>query len=562
MKQRSIYSCVTLFGILFTGYLQAQTLPVGTPLLEDYYRREQLLGRLDPDISFSVRPLTAVALNRKDIFYPDSGRNSTGLWRSADGLSSVRLLPAVWQQQVNSTYPMGFNDGAMIPARGYQTMISGGIFARYRFLSVQFQPELVFAQNAVYEGFGGETGPDQYWYRYIGNEIDLPERFGTGVYARLLAGQSSIRLTFDPVSMALSTENLWWGPGLQHSILMSNTAPGFAHLTLNTTRPVKTPIGTFEGQVVGGRLEDSGFPPSLLGTSNHQELYYRPRPDDWRYFSGMVLSYQPRYLTGLSLGIIRTFTVYRKEMGNSISNFLPFFTPALKENATGESEEEDIPRDQQVSFFFRWAIPQVHAELYGEYSRNDHSFSFNDLVTQLYHTRGYTIGLRKLLPVNWIEDDHLQVTAEVTQLAVTNDRQHRSSGMWYVHSQVRTGYTHRGQMLGAGIGPGSNMQSVNVSWVQGLKQLGLQAERLSRNEDFMLTHPRLRDLRKGWVDAGLMAFANWDYGPFLASANLRFTHAFNYQYNFYQQPGTTDYWSFTPQDKNNLQVQLGLAYRF
>src|SRR5690606_30676634 len=109
-------------------------------------------------------------------------------------------------------------------------------------------------------------------------------------------------------------------------------------------------------------LEDSGFPSSLLGNSNHQELYYRPRPDDWRYFSGMVLSYQPRYLSGLSLGIIRTFTVYRKKMSSSLSNFLPFFTPALKENATGESKEEDVPRDQQVSFFFRWMIPQIQTE--------------------------------------------------------------------------------------------------------------------------------------------------------------------------------------------------------
>src|SRR5690606_12643013 len=121
----------------------------------------------------------------------------------------------------------------------------------------------------------------------------------------------------------------------------------------------------------------------------------------------------------------------------------------------------------------------------------------------------------------WIAEDHLQVQAEMTQLAVTNDREHRSAAPWYVHGQVPAGYTHRGQMLGAGIGPGSNMQSVNVSWVQGVKQLGLQAERLSHNEDFMLTHPRLRDLRKGWVDAGLVAYANWDYGPFLASASFR-----------------------------------------
>lgn len=559
MKLSVLYTIILLVAGL---NLSAQVLPVGTPLLEDYYRREQLLGKLDPDISFSVRPLTAAALQRKHLFFPDSNTTTpVPLWQSADGQGSVQLLPVVWQQQVNSTYPMGFNDGAMIPARGYQLLAGGGFFARYKFLSVQLMPEVVLAQNGVYEGFGGERGPDQHWYRRIGNEIDMPERFGTGWYTRIFPGQSSVRLTFDPVSVGLSTENLWWGPGIQNSILMSNTAPGFAHLNLNTTRPVKTPIGAFEGQVVGGRLEASGFPPSLLGNSDHQEQYYRPKPDDWRYFSGVILSYQPKWLSGLSLGLIRTFTVYRGDMGSSLGDYLPFFAPALKEKAAGESGEEDVPRDQQAGIFFRWAVPKANAEVYAEYVRNDHSYNFRDLIAQFDQTRGYTVGLRKLVPISLPMGGHLQVQAEVTQLAVSNTRYYRSAGAWYVHSQVRDGYTNEGQLLGAGIGPGSNMQTVSLSWINGLKQLGLQADRLSHNEDFKLTHPGLEDLRKNWVDASMMAYASWDYKQFLASASIRFTHAYNYQYSFYQPSGAY-YWDFEPQDKNNLQVRLGLAYRF
>ncbi|WP_216072810.1 capsule assembly Wzi family protein, partial [Acinetobacter baumannii] len=67
-----------------------------------------------------------------------------------------------------------------------------------------------------------------------------------GSYLRVLPGQSSIRLSTGPVSLGISTENLWWGPGCFNALLMSNNAPGFLHLTFNTTRPVKTPIGSFE----------------------------------------------------------------------------------------------------------------------------------------------------------------------------------------------------------------------------------------------------------------------------------------------------------------------------
>src|SRR3546814_9488235 len=53
------------------GSLWAQTLPVGSPLLEDYYRRLQLLGEVDSSISFSMRPLTADALGQTNVFDPE-----------------------------------------------------------------------------------------------------------------------------------------------------------------------------------------------------------------------------------------------------------------------------------------------------------------------------------------------------------------------------------------------------------------------------------------------------------------------------------------------------------
>ena len=47
---------VTLF-FSNCGEVFSQTLPVGIPVLEDNYRREQLLGKTDSLISFTIRPL-------------------------------------------------------------------------------------------------------------------------------------------------------------------------------------------------------------------------------------------------------------------------------------------------------------------------------------------------------------------------------------------------------------------------------------------------------------------------------------------------------------------------
>src|SRR5690606_3781073 len=197
-------------------------------------------------------------------------------------------------------------------------------------------------------------------------------------------GQSSIRLNFHPISVGLSTENLWWGPGMHNSLLMSNNAPGFLHATINTTRPITTPIGSFEGQLVGGKLEASGFTPTPLGNPAQYDNLYRPKPDDWRYFSGIVLSYQPKWIPGLSVGLIRAFTVYRKDMGNSLGDYLPFFSSATKaglQNPDEEGEQQGATgQNQLASVFVRWAIPSAQFEIYGEYGRDDHPWNSRDLM--------------------------------------------------------------------------------------------------------------------------------------------------------------------------------------
>ena len=48
-------------------------------------------------------------------------------------------------------------------AKGLQSYITGGIFAKWGILSVQFKPEFVYANNPNFEkgnGYGAETKPN------------------------------------------------------------------------------------------------------------------------------------------------------------------------------------------------------------------------------------------------------------------------------------------------------------------------------------------------------------------------------------------------------------------
>lgn len=560
MKKQNI---LLVFFLIATLSLKAQVLPVGTPVLEDYYRRLQLLGKLDSTISFNVRPLSNEALKQSNIYDPEGlQERSNSIYRSRDGKGMVQLMPLAWQNQINSNFPYGWNDAGMIPAAGYQTMVAAGVYAQYKFLSIQLRPEFVFAQNSNFQGFEGlDRNWWAKWYEFR-NQTDMPERFGTGAYTRFFPGQSSIRLNFHPISIGVSTESLWWGPGMKNSLLMSNNAPGFLHATINTTRPICTSIGSFEGQLVAGRLEASGFSPTPLGNPNHYDELYRPKPDDWRYFSGLTLSYQPKWLPGFSLGVTNVFTVYSKDMGDKLGDYIPLFSS----NSRSRYVDYDNPnlitdqaaQDRNLSIFTRWLIPESHFEIYAEYARNDRSYDLRDLIVQLNHSRSYMFGLRKLFPVRIMDNkDMFEVALEITQLEQAKNEDIRPTGPMYVHYIVRDGYTNLGQVMGAGIGYGNNVQSLNVSWLRGLNRLGLLFERLVHDNG--LFYSLIADRRRNWVDLNVGTYAEYNYKNFIFTSKLIFTKAYNYQYQIGE---TTNLWNFRKKDSGNIHFQAGMLYRF
>jgi hypothetical protein len=200
-----------------TSSVFAQTIPVGSlENIEDAYRRQQLLGNDTSNSSFMIRP---VFINKNNQFDLDSEEKfgvhdfRTSLYQSKSEQIQLYALPIVWQQQFNSHHPYGWNDGAMVPNKGYETMISAGFFAKLGFVSVQFKPEYVFAQNKdfrqVTEIPEAASFKDIYTLYY--NSIDEPARFGDGSYSKFNWGQSSIRINYGPISAGLSNENLMVG---------------------------------------------------------------------------------------------------------------------------------------------------------------------------------------------------------------------------------------------------------------------------------------------------------------------------------------------------------------
>lgn len=469
----------------------------------------------------------------------------------------VRLMPVTMLQQYNSQLPADWNDGSLIPAKGYQTRLSAGIFTRLgKHITIQLMPEYVYAANPSFDQFPQQlsTREWQAYYRFL-NTSDVPERMGDGRYNKLFAGQSSIRYNFKAYSVGVSTENLWWGPGWRNSLIMSNTAPGFAHLTFNTTRPVRTSIGNFEGQVIGGRLDQSGvLPPRIYSVDPSGNFLYQPKPDQWRYITGMVLTWEPRWLKHLYLGISKASYLYPQNISNPL-DVLPLQGFLGR---TRTASERDHTKSSMGSLFARYVMPDDHAELYIEYGRKDLALMPWNVIQSDDYRRAYIAGLRKLIPLRY--NAYLQVRGEIAQLEAPSAELINDPDSWYTDRNVRQGYTYLGQVLGAGVGTGSNSQTLDVSWYKGAKRIGLQLERVRYNNDFYFyAFQYLGDFRRHWIDLSGRLSADWNFGKLMVFAEAGLIRSYNYKWLIVQVDPAN---FFSPGNEVlNFSGKLSVVYR-
>ena len=86
-----------------------------------------------------------------------------------------RLLPIVNKLQYVGDHPYDWNDGVMIPAKGWQQYLNAGVNLKWKQFELQIAPEFIAAQNLNFEGFGADMDEIQWrdYYRFQ-NFIETP----------------------------------------------------------------------------------------------------------------------------------------------------------------------------------------------------------------------------------------------------------------------------------------------------------------------------------------------------------------------------------------------------
>ena len=477
---------------------------VGYYDFDDNIRDLQLLGKLQPEQSLTQRPFILTPKLGYDsllaMIDPEFENHGHLVERKH---SDIQLLPINFLQKYNSHHPYGWNDGPLSFSKGYQFVGSGGVYMRWRNIHLTLRPEFFKTASDPYE-----------------TNIYLGQR--TSALNKLTLGQSSLRMDFGPISVGVSNQNLWLGPGRYSSLLMSNNAPGFNHFSVGTNRPLKTPIGSFQLNLIGGTLtynEKQGFENANLkiqGNTSHTN-----------YLNLISISYSPVIFKNFYLTANRAFTQPSQDKPSSKLN--NYYLIALKPLYRNDYQDNLQPIDQVLSGSAKYVFPKEHAEVYFEYGWNDGSSNSRDLILDMSHSAASIYGLKKIQYLN--EKTYLNFEAEATQMSQRATYLQRNASQWYIHKNG--GYINENQILGAGSGLGNDVQTFALSLNKGWTKYGIKFQHIA--------HDRQGANNILAKDGGLPYWDDYAYGiqlkhkhkHILFNLNMEWVNSKNYiwQYN-------------------------------
>ena len=395
----------------------------------------------------------------------------------SNGVRWVPILPR-FETTFNSQLPLSLNDGPQWAGRGLTTALSGGVRVQTERLSAAFVPQIVYAQNRPFFVFPsrvpGRSVFASPWHGGI-ESADLPLRFGDQPIATIFPGESWIEWRGRYVAGGGSTENLWWGPGLKNGLLLSNNAAGIPQIYARTSRPIATPIGDVEARVFLGVLTESRFFDDVA-------------ENDYRSISAAVATLRVPFDTGLTVGLARAVYGQVGSLGGVVGRVGDF---AFRWNQTADTltRAPSSGSDQIMSAFLRWVVPAAGVEVYGEWATLFVPGLRQVLVAPDAH-QGITVGFQWLKRVFPRGDLRLQL--EATTLDQNPPTAGATIPIFYTSRFSPQGYTQRGQIIGAAIGPGGSSQWVAADYLGRMWRFGGFFGRMRVEDEVMYRRPGAR----------------------------------------------------------------------
>lgn len=484
-------------------------LRVGLPrnVIVDPARRDVLLGRR--------APVTVLIRSASDDLWRNT--SSQALDPGSHGVG-VRWVAPEYGLAHNSDLPFSINEGVVWAGRGLSIRAQAGAEVRWGRVTATFVPQAWYTQNANFQTFSfpenravRDRKPLASPFHYPPHSMDLPQRPRAYAFAEVRPGESSLIMRMQGTAFGVATERLRWGPAIRNPLLMSGDGEGFGHLFAQTLNPLSTPLGSIHAKWILGRLEES-------------DQFDADPSNDIRTLSGAVVALNPGFEPGLSIGVARVVFSPAETTGDLLGAAFDFLRPVGSvASVPGDTMLASGP-DQLFSVFAHWVFPDAGFETWGEWGRAEEPTSLRDFFETPRHSRGYTLGIRHTQSVG--SAARFSVEAEHTSLEPSQSFRTRQHGEWYASRRVPQGYTHRGRVLGAGIGPSGSSQWLAVDWSGAGWHIGLFGTRIRWENEAL--HSYLPEFRR--ADLTLLGGirGSGQIGPFEVEASYASSIRLNY----------------------------------
>lgn len=426
--------------------------------------------------------------------------------------ANFEVLDLTSRVSFNSSYPRGFNDGPVWRGNGLTLEVHGGVAGKKGKFSYQFMPTVFFSQNSSFELAPRNTEVNNELAYQFTNRIDWVQKYGSSSELFFHPGQSEIKFQAGKFITTLSTQNYSAGPSSFNPILLSQQGGGFPHLRIGSEPFTVNKIGGFEVNLLAGLLSESDY-------------YDSDNENDNRLFNGLFINYAPSFLPNFKIGAGKV--LYKQTQFFELEDVLALLVILEEKDREGFDAGNDT-FDQMASIFAEWSFPAVGFRAYGEFAKNDFTGSTRWTLVEPEHARGYTIGFEKVTQTK--SGKEVKIIYEHTNLSTNQAFLWRATPPFYTHGVNRQGYTHNGQLLGAGIGPGGNSDNLLIQKDNLENQtIGLRLQRIENNRDYFVRN--IADLESHDIEYsfGIFAFKK-RRGKASFVGELTYSHNFNRYY--------------------------------
>ena len=394
------------------------------------------------------------------------------LW-AKDSLALTLVAPT-WYNSYNLNTPLGGNDRGLWQGRGYNSSLSAGVVFKSKHFEASFVPDLYFSENKYITIAPSAIGANGSEYGYYIGGLDAPQRFGNQAYADWSLGQTEIRFNYNAFTLGAGTQNVWLGPLRHQPIIWSNNAAGFPKIDIGMNKR-ETPIGAFETRFWWGFLQTSNYFTGPSSAPVEVGVYHD-------FIAGFTFSYAPKFIPGLTLGVQKT----AQSPLDSFAIYAIF--SGMDPGFGGQQKFGGGIYDNRLSVSWEWVAHSIGLSFYGEWAREDYT---SNLLEAAEHSRGLGIGVRQVFDLTKDKKHLLMAEIEVTSLVYSRDyllNSHDSAwgvgwgGGYYRNGGSITGYTNKGQIIGASMGSGSNAQHYGLTYYAPFGSAGLFLTRTGHDD--------------------------------------------------------------------------------